>query len=173
MLKKILLLSLVTVLFFACNSDTDHSESEEATSTTKVEKDNHFGKTIDNSNAINYKELASKMGDSDSLAVKVKATVNTVCQKKGCWMNIASPNSETEEMFVQFEDYKFFMPKDIAGREVIVDGYAYRDVTTVEELKHFAEDEGKSQEEIDAITEPVEELKFLASGVILLDEESK
>ena len=173
MLKKILLLSFVAVLFFACDSDADHSESGETTNTAKVEKDNHFGKTIDATNAIDYKELASKMADSDSLAVKVKATVNAVCQSKGCWMNIASPNSEGEEMFVQFEDYKFFMPKDIAGREVIVDGYAYRDVTSVEDLKHFAKDEGKSQEEIDAITEPVEELKFLASGVILLDEKSK
>ena len=173
MLKKMLLLSLVTLTFFACNSDTDHSESTATTSTAKVEKDQHFGKIIDASNAIDYKDLASKMADVDSLAVKVKATVNAVCQKKGCWMNIASPNSEAEEMFVQFEDYKFFMPKDIAGREVIVDGYAYRDITSVEELKHFAKDEGKSQEEIDAITEPVEELKFLASGVLLLDEKSK
>jgi hypothetical protein len=39
----------------------------------------------------------------------------------------------------------------------------------VEELKHLAEDAGKSKEEIEAITEPKEELKFLATGVLLLD----
>jgi len=48
-----------------------------------------------------------------------------------------------------------------------MEGKAYKEETSVEELKHYAEDEGLSQEEIDAITEPVYELKFMASGVIL------
>jgi hypothetical protein len=61
------------------------------------------------------------------------------------------------------------MPKDIAGRKVTLDGYAYREVTSVDELRHYAEDEGKSKAEIEKITEPKEELKFLASGVILMD----
>jgi len=34
-------------------------------------------------------------------------------------------------------------------------------------LKHLAEDEGKSQEEIDAITEPKMEYTFVAHGVII------
>ena len=67
----------------------------------------------------------------------------------------------------------FFMPKDIAGRKVVMEGKAYREITTVEELRHFAEDEGKSAEEIAAITEPLEELKFMATGVVLLDESKK
>ena len=49
-------------------------------------------------------------------------------------------------------------------------GYAYRSVTPVDELKHLAQDAGKTQEEIEAITEPKEELKFLASGVLLLEQ---
>jgi hypothetical protein len=36
-------------------------------------------------------------------------------------------------------------------------------------LKHMAEDEGKSQEEIDAITEPKMEYTFVAGGVIIKD----
>ena len=48
-----------------------------------------------------------------------------------------------------------------------MEGKAYREVTSVDELKHYAEDEGKTPEEIAAIVEPVEELKFMASGVIL------
>ncbi len=51
-----------------------------------------------------------------------------------------------------------------------MNGYAFRDVTPVDELRHYAEDAGKSKEEIAAITQPKEEMKFLASGVILLDE---
>lgn len=65
------------------------------------------------------------------------------------------------------------MPKDIKGRKVIMEGYAYKLVTPVEELRHYAEDEGKSKEEIEAITEPLEELKFMASGVLLLEREGE
>ena len=60
------------------------------------------------------------------------------------------------------------MPLDLAGSEVIVEGIAYREITTVDELKHYAEDEGLSAEEIAKITEPAEELKFMADGVIIL-----
>ena len=99
----------------------------------------------------------------------MKAKVVDVCQTKGCWMNIVDPMSgDSSAVFVQFQDYGFFMPKDIAGREVIVEGLAYTAETSVEDLRHFAEDAGKSKEEIEAITEPAKEKKFMASGVILL-----
>jgi len=70
---------------------------------------------------------------------------------------------------VKFKDYGFFVPKDIAGQEVIMEGKAYREVTAVDELRHLAQDAGKPQEEIEKITEPKVELKFMASGVLLLD----
>ena len=90
---------------------------------------------------------------------------------KGCWMLVASDDSNQEPVMVRFKDYGFFMPKDIAGRKVVMEGWAFREVTPVDELRHYAEDAGKSQEEIDAITEPKDEMKFLASGVLLLDEQ--
>lgn len=55
-------------------------------------------------------------------------------------------------MKVKFKDYAFFMPKDCAGKKAVVDGYAYTQTTSVEELKHLAGDAGKPQAEIDAIT---------------------
>lgn len=128
-----------------------------------------FGEEITQSDAISYDEMVSKMAGSDSLVTKVIGTVEGVCQAKGCWMNIVSENPDQPDMFVKFKDYGFFMPKDIAGKKVIMEGYAFKEVTPVEELRHYAEDEGKSKEEIAAITTPKEELKFLASGVLLLN----
>jgi hypothetical protein len=103
----------------------------------------------------------------DTLQTTLRGTVNEVCQAKGCWMTIAS--SDDSEMMVKFKDYGFFMPKDISGREVIMHGMAFYQITPVDELRHYAEDAGKSQEEIAAITEPKEELHFLADGVQLLN----
>jgi len=66
---------------------------------------------------------------------------------------------------VRFKDYGFFVPKDISGKDVIVEGKAYSTEVSVEELRHYAEDAGKSKEEIMAITEPEQTYAFLATGV--------
>lgn len=131
----------------------------------------YFGAKINTNNTISYDELLEKMSKVDSLNSKVVGKVTEVCQKKGCWMSIAAKDANKPEMFVKFKDYEFFMPKDIAGRRVVMEGYAFKTTTSVEELQHYAEDAGKSKEEIAAITEPEEELQFLASGVILLEED--
>ena len=99
--------------------------------------------------------------------VKVEGKVEAVCQSKGCWMNIVSDDPSQKPMMVKFKDYGFFMPKDIAGQRVILKGMAYLEETSVDELRHYAEDAGKSAEEIASITEPKVELKFMADGVIL------
>lgn len=128
----------------------------------------YFGEKISDTDAISYNELMVKMKNSEEVEAVVVGKVESVCQAKGCWMNIvALDGSAEEEMFVKFKDYGFFMPLDISGREVVMRGRAYKEETTVDELKHYAEDEGKTQEEIDAITESIIELKFMADGVIL------
>ncbi len=139
----------------------------------KVNDENlsYFGDKISSEGAITYEDLQLKLKAEERLDnVKVKAKVTGVCQAKGCWMNLTSIVLASEEqIFVKFKDYGFFMPKDIAGREVIVEGKAYKEVTSVDELRHYAEDEGLEEEQILAITEPKEELKFMAHGVILLN----
>lgn len=159
MLKKFFMSMCVAVLFAACGQPVVDKNTEAAEAES-------FGEAITAEGAVSLAEMIAQMGGMDSLAIKVKGTVDAVCQTKGCWMSIK--DDQAGEMFVQFEDYGFFVPKDIAGRQVIMEGYAYLDVTSVEDLRHFAEDEGLSQEEIDAITEPEEELKFMATGVLLL-----
>ena len=129
----------------------------------------HFGEKIDESGAISYDSLLTALAGVDSLEAKVTGTVDAVCQTKGCWMDIVSEqDTSAETMFVQFKDYAFFMPKDLAGKKVVVEGMAYREITSVDDLRHFAEDEGLAPEEIAKITEPKEELKFMASGVKIL-----
>lgn len=129
----------------------------------------YFGAEITKDGAITYDDLLAKLNTADSLETKVTGTVASVCQVKGCWANIISDKDpEGQKMFVKFKDYGFFLPLDCEGKKVTLRGKAYREITPVDELRHYAEDEGKSAEEIAAITEPIEELKFMADGVILL-----
>ena len=160
MLKKLLFILIATLCFAACKDNPPPKVSEETGFP-------NYGEEFSMDGAMAYADMVDKMGDTEKFPAKVKGKVSEVCLVKGCWMNITADGKE--DMFVKFKDYGFFMPLDIAGKEVVMNGYAFRETTTVDELKHYAEDEGKSQEEIDAITEPVEELKFMADGVILLE----
>ncbi|MEM0992088.1 MAG: DUF4920 domain-containing protein [Bacteroidota bacterium] len=159
---------MLSTLLAACNKKVA-SKQTIADQTEAVKPAGVFGDQINAKDAISLVDLVQKMEDTDSMAVKVKGTVEAVCQKKGCWMNIVS-NETDKSIFVKFKDYGFFVPLDIAGREVIMDGYAYKEVTSVEELRHYAEDAGKSAAEIAAIDMPEEAFKFMASGVILVEE---
>lgn len=125
----------------------------------------NFGSAIDGKGAIEAKKLIRKMKSTESLEVKVKGEIVDVCQAKGCWMTIDMGNNET--MRVKFKDYGFFVPKDAAGKTAVIQGVAIREMVSVEDLKHLAEDAGKSEAEIDAITHPKEELTFVAEGVII------
>jgi hypothetical protein len=99
--------------------------------------------------------------------VVVTGTVEEVCQVKGCWMTLAADDDVS--MRVSFKDYDFFVPKDIHGRTVVIKGKGEISITSVADLQHYAEDEGLSEEEIAAITEPKSEYTFVADGVKLMD----
>ena len=76
-------------------------------------------------------------------------------------------NVGEEELRVTFKDYGFFVPKNSSGNDAVIEGALYKKLVNVEMLKHYAEDAGKSEEEINAITEPKEQFVFEASGVII------
>ena len=97
---------------------------------------------------------------------KVSGKVVEVCQEKGCWMKIERPNGEN--LMVKFKDYGFFMPKNIVGKEVVLDGEATVKEVSVKQQRHYAEDAGKSKAEIEKIKEPKKELQFVAKGVLVL-----
>ena len=127
-----------------------------------------FGDSISTDGSVTMADMLTKMGDLDSMDCKVVATPVAVCQNKGCWMQVTTAGIK-DTMMVNFKDYGFFMPKDIAGKKVVMQGFAYKELTSVDDLKHYAEDAHKSKAEIDAIKEPKSELKFMASGVIVTE----
>ena len=103
------------------------------------------------------------MKQGDTLTVSFVADVKSVCKNKGCWMKLGL--GEDSEVMVKFKDYAFFVPMDIDGSRVIVNGRAYVTEVSVEEQRHLAEDEGKTSEEVAAIVNPKRTWSFMADGV--------
>jgi len=129
-----------------------------------------FGDKITAENALTKKLASEEFGAlkvGDTITLKFSSTINEVCKDKGCWMKIDLGNEK--ESMVRFKNYGFFVPKDVDNKEVIVNGKAYVAETSVDLLRHYAEDGGKTQEEIEAITEPEFTYAFEADGVLIKD----
>lgn len=115
---------------------------------------------------VPVEKMEAAMGDKKTAEMKVIGEVVEVCKKKGCWMTLKMPSGENVR--VTFKDYAFFMPKDLAGKKVAIEGIAKKQTISVETLRHYAEDAHKSAEEVAKITDPKKELAFEAKGVVVL-----
>ena len=128
-----------------------------------------FGENFSYKNLLSKKEIIEiykNLKAGDTAIVKFAAKVNEVCQSKGCWMLLDIGDHET---MVKFKDYSFFMPKNIANKEVIIHGKAFVAEVSIEDQRHYAEDAGKSKEELIAIIEVEKTLSFEADGVLLIE----
>ena len=168
-MKKIVILLSIPLLLFACKSETKPETNADVVEETVKEEIAYasFGEKITDENVLSQPEIIEtyknlKVGDT--AFVKFATKVNEVCQTKGCWMRL---DLGDDEAMVRCKDYGFFMPKNIAEMEVIVNGKAYISEMSVEEQRHYAEDAGKNEDEIAAITEVETTLSFEADGVLV------
>lgn len=157
-MRKILLLVFASMLLIACKQSSEAIISDE----NGLE---YFGEEISKDGAVSSADFFETFTEGDSIEMKVSGTINEVCKKKGCWMSMSIGSDD--KMMVRFKDYAFFVPLNADGRMATVEGWAYKEVLTVEDLKHYAFDAGDSDDEIAAITEPEVSYTFMAKGVII------
>lgn len=127
-----------------------------------------FGEKFKVTKVYNKAEMMKKykkLKKGDTLVVQFESTIKSVCKKKGCWMKMELKDDNSS--FVKFKDYGFFVPLNADNSDAIVNGKMFVDVESVEELRHYAKDGGKSAAEIAKITKPEVTYAFLADGVYI------
>ena len=123
-----------------------------------------YGELFETSEIINY-ELERDNFLNSSSKVKIEGEILSSCHMKGCWMKISV---EKDTVLVRFKDYGFFVPKNgIEGKSTIINGKLSVDTLSIAQLQHYAEDAGKSKEEIALISKPEITISFLADGVVI------
>jgi hypothetical protein len=131
-----------------------------------ADKGNVYGEKFEPTGAIDVNQIETVVKEGNAAVnVKVTGTVSEVCTKEGCWIRVKTNKGN---LFVKMKDHKFLVPLDLNGKQIVINGTGQMKVTSVKELKHFAEDAGKTQEEIDAIKEPKKEITLQAAGIIVL-----
>ena len=124
-----------------------------------------FGVKTTTDSAIDVNELAALLLAKPTTVAKVRGKVVEVCKAEGCWIKMETANGP---MMIKMKDHSFLVPLDMNGKNIVVQGTATFKETTVEMLKHYAEDAGKSKEEIAAITEGRKETTMQATGILVL-----
>lgn len=168
-MKKVII-TLFTGLVFLTSCSEDKKAATPKTEETKQEAAKYtvFGEKFDKKGFLTAAQMKAQyetMKPGDTVNVKFASKINAGCKKKGCWMRLDLGGND--ESFVRFKDYGFFIPLNADGKEVIVNGKAFVTEITVNELKHFAKDEGKSEVEIAKITEPEYTFAYEADGVLM------
>ena len=160
---------LIAIYSFSCCSDETKEETvhdgKHENAVKPTSSTGNFGAEITAENAIPASELPGLLVDKEQVNAKLAGDIQAVCQMSGCWMDVAMDNGEI--IHVTFKEDAFVLPKDAAGKSTVIEGVGSFEEIPVSMLKHLAEDEGKSQEEIDNITEPKMEYVFVAHGVII------
>jgi len=149
MFKSLLILFLPTIILFFLPQN----------------KSTYYGEKFSITELEDYSSVKKEISDFNDKDVKIEGEILSSCPMKGCWIKI---RSEEDTILVRFKDYGFFVPKNgIEGDRAIVNGKISEETLSVEQLRHYAEDAGKSQEEINKIKDPQVSLTFLADGVYI------
>ena len=162
-MNKFVTLLATSAIILACNTAPVPATAQDKSAQPTVKS---YGEAITPDGAISTAELVKAMSEKDEFTAKVEGEVITSCAMKGCWMDMKLADGST--MKVRFKDYGFFVPtKGLEGKHAVIQGTATREVVDVATLQHYAEDAGKSKEEIEKITEPRTDVMFLADGVLI------
>ena len=131
-----------------------------------ADKGASFGAKVTEEGAVSADLLAENLNIAgQTKEVKVIGKVIEVCKAEGCWIRV---ETKLGSMMVKMKDHAFLVPVALEGKTIVADGIATFKETSVEQLRHFAEDAGKTKNELLEITEPKKEIVFQAIGIKVL-----
>jgi len=158
-MKNILFFSLTAMLMGGCDHGHKHANAEEGAVTREF-----YGDSFDISLSIPASAMAAQLEGKDTLFTIIDGVIDQTCPAAGCWLNMRL-DSGVQKITT---DHIFFVPLEgCEGLNAKAKGKAFYDEISVEMLKHYAQEEGKSEAEIAAITEPKKVLNFVATGVMI------
>jgi Domain of unknown function (DUF4920) len=131
-----------------------------------ADKGSVFGQKVSEADAISADLLVENLNTAgQTKEVNVIGKISEVCKAEGCWVRMETKQGS---FLIKMKDHAFLVPVALEGKTIVADGVATFKETSVEQLRHFAEDAGKSKEEIALIVDPKKEIVFQAKGIKVL-----
>ncbi|MCI0486459.1 MAG: DUF4920 domain-containing protein [Blastocatellia bacterium] len=121
----------------------------------------HFGALFTDAKLVLLADVISGAAMYKDKAVKVEGEISEVCQKEGCWL-VMTDGERT--MRVKMKGHSFAVPKDTAGKKVVVEGMVETQTISEEMARHYAEESNKKIDP-STIKGPQQVVTMIATGV--------
>jgi hypothetical protein len=137
--------SFLLALALACSDGKDcHCDKEKKAEAAKVETNVIVrGEKLQGLKNVALASILNAPADFDGKTVHVEGTVRKACERKGCWMELASAEKDGPALRVTFKDYAFFVPLDSAGSKVKVEGAVKVAELSKEKAEHYISEGAK------------------------------
>jgi hypothetical protein len=114
-----------------------------------------FGKPLRGLKAASLADVLAK--PQAGQVVRLEGVIDAVCQNKGCWLAF---KQDDKNVHVTFEGYSFFVPRDVRGKKVVLEGKVLVKERKKDEIDHL---EGEGAKAAGA------KVSIEATGVEILD----
>lgn len=123
--------------------------------------------TLGNATPVPVSAVLANPSEFAGKPIRIVGTVDSVCEKKGCWITMAG-TGQKEELFVKFTcsaEGGRIVPMEAKGRQAIVEGTVTVKEISEADARHYAEDEGASKEAIAKIVGPQKQISVSSPAV--------
>lgn len=154
-MKQLYVFSILVLFVLSCGQKNEKTKANLELGSDSFSISTLYGDTtVIYKNYLTVDDLYIALEGKDSIQVQVAGNIEAVCQTAGCWLKLKG----TDKSVMARTGETFFFPKEIAGKNAVVSGYAQWEETDEESRKHLAEDAGASKTEIDSIKGPEKNL---------------
>jgi NACalpha-BTF3-like transcription factor len=128
-----------------------------------------LGKPLELKERTPIAELANQPQKFAGKTVQVRGRIVEVCEKMGCWMNLADPQSNAR-VRIKVKDGEIVFPKEAVGRMATAEGKFVKIELTreqaIERARHEAEENNKPFDP-SSITGPVTIYQIQGTGAVI------
>jgi hypothetical protein len=174
------------LVLIGCQSATKVAHSEDVCENTEVvsaakpaqpaapKKVATFGaeQKLTDADAVPVAKVLAEPAAYNDKYVRVTGKVTQVCAKKGCWLRVAPAEGSTAaagDIFIKFRDPPAgrLIPMEAIGQNVTVEGTVKTGMMSERAARHFKEDGGASEEEVNKIVGPQKQMTITGAAVAI------
>lgn len=130
---------------------------------------NKYGKKLTIKEKTKISTILDKPKEFVGKKVLVEGTVVGVCEKRGCWIEVAS-DKQFQKIKVKVNDGEIVFPLEEKGKTALVEGEVYEIKMTkeqaIESAKHEAEEHGKKFDP-NSVTGPTTYYQIKGIGAVI------
>ncbi len=99
----------------------------------------HYGAVFALQQTVPLSQVLASVPADPNEAVQVSGEVDSVCQKKGCWLVVKDGDAMAR---ILMKDHSFTVPMDSKGKPVVIEGTIETRTFTEAQVKHLEKDGG-------------------------------